>query len=210
MKILALELSTARAGLAWSADGATADFQSVEWPNDRKDSGPFFENLQKIVQQFGLPERIIVGLGPGSYAGVRIAISTAVGLGAASAAAELIGYPSVCAISSQTPDYAVIGDARRRSFFLARVCNRTLVGDYELLCETELKKRIEQLEPGLPVFSSDQFSQFQGRLEQRYPSAKILGQLGCETEREFCRPPLEPVYLREANVTIPKPVGMIR
>src|SRR4051812_19164549 len=128
MKILALELSTARAGLAWSADGSGADIQGLGWPNDRKDSAPFFENLRNTVQQFGLPHRVIVGLGPGSYAGVRIAISTAIGLGAAGGA-ELMGYPSICAISSQTSDYAVIGDARRRSFFFARVRDRALVDD---------------------------------------------------------------------------------
>src|ERR1700676_1519401 len=74
MKILALELSTARGSLAWN------DALVREWPNDRKDSGPFFENLADIRKQFGLPEKIIVGLGPGSYAGVRIAISAAIGL----------------------------------------------------------------------------------------------------------------------------------
>ena len=208
MKVLALELSTARASLAWSDDDNCADFQSLEWPNERKDSALFFENLQKSVRQFGLPKRIIVGLGPGSYAGVRIAISTAIGLGAAGA--ELMGCPSVCAIPGQTSDYAVIGDARRRSFFFVRIRDRTLAGDYELLGEAELKKRIEALEPDIPVLSSDQLPQFEPRVEQRFPSAKILVELAGETERNLFRPPLEPIYLRDANVTIPKPIGMIR
>src|SRR5689334_4725154 len=100
MKILALELSTARGSLAFihgvsRSDAAGTD--SLNWPNNRKDSGPFFENVQRAIRQFGLPERIIVGLGPGSYAGVRIAISTGIGLQAA-AGAELVGYPSVCAM----------------------------------------------------------------------------------------------------------------
>src|SRR5436853_6806771 len=76
MKILALELSTARGSIAWVGQ----DESFCEWPNDRKNSGPFFETLAAVQKQFGAPETIIVGLGPGSYAGVRIAISAAIGL----------------------------------------------------------------------------------------------------------------------------------
>src|SRR5438094_8705632 len=77
MKILALELSTARGSLAW-LDG---NFKNArEWPNDRKNSAAFFQNLEAVTKKFGSPEIIIVGLGPGSYAGTRIAISAAIGL----------------------------------------------------------------------------------------------------------------------------------
>jgi len=72
MKILALELSTARGSLAWLNDAV--EF-ARKWPNDRKNSAPFFENLNIVTKRFGVPEIIIVGLGPGSYAGTRIAIS---------------------------------------------------------------------------------------------------------------------------------------
>ena len=74
MRILALELSTARGSLAW-LDGKI-EF-TCEWPNDRKNSAAFFENLQAARRKFGTPETITVGLGPGSYAGTRIAISAA-------------------------------------------------------------------------------------------------------------------------------------
>jgi hypothetical protein len=62
MKILALELSTSRGSLAW-LDGEI-EF-TREWPNDRKNSAAFFENLQAVRRKFGAPETIIVGLGPG-------------------------------------------------------------------------------------------------------------------------------------------------
>ena len=77
MKTLALDLSTARGSLAW-LDGQI-EFER-EWPNDRKNSAAFFENLEAIQRKFGAPEIIIVGLGPGSYAGTRIAISAAIGI----------------------------------------------------------------------------------------------------------------------------------
>src|SRR5947209_11882023 len=113
MKVLALELSSARGSVAL-LDGDKIEFNR-EWPNDRKNSGPFFEHLVEVQKQFGKPETIVVGLGPGSYAGTRIAISAAIGLQAASRP-KLIGFPSVCAIECDSSQYCVIGDARRNSF----------------------------------------------------------------------------------------------
>src|SRR5436190_478423 len=76
--------------------------------------------VRRCRERFGRPEQIIVGLGPGSYAGVRIAIATALGLRSATGA-KLTGIPSICALDVETADYCVIGDARRQSFFFARV-----------------------------------------------------------------------------------------
>jgi tRNA A37 threonylcarbamoyladenosine modification protein TsaB len=98
MKVMTFELSTGRGSLAW----ASAETQlKKEWPNDRKNSASFFENLKLVSESYGFPATIIVGLGPGSYAGVRIAISAALGLSAA-AQAQLIGFPSVCASNAAT------------------------------------------------------------------------------------------------------------
>src|SRR5207302_7719421 len=84
MKILALELSSARGSLAVVSNGNVEVVR--DWQNDRKNSGPFFESLVEVQKQFGEPDTIIVGLGPGSYAGTRIAISAAIGLQTASQA----------------------------------------------------------------------------------------------------------------------------
>jgi tRNA threonylcarbamoyladenosine biosynthesis protein TsaB len=204
MNVLAVELSTTQGSLAWWEDGDPM-VQLREWPNDRKNSAQFFENLQSMIQRFGSPDKIIVGLGPGSYAGVRIAISAAIGLSAA-AVAELVGYPSVCAIKHGAREYAVIGDARRQSFFFVRINNRSMMGDYELLSQTELNARLEQLPVELSVFSSDLLPQFKSRVEQACPSAEILAQLVNDAGKRFVFPPLEPIYLRGANITMPKPI----
>ena len=209
MKILAVDLSTVRAGVAWLDDSRSREANQkaggeISWPNDRKNSGQFFESLTKLVREFGLPEKIIVGLGPGSYAGVRIAISAAIGVQAA-ARAVLIGYPSVCAIAGVEQEYIVIGDARRKSFFFARIKNRTLSGEFELMNEDELRDRITQ-RAGVRVVSSDSLPQFQPGVELAYPSAQILAQLALDSGRKFIATPLQPIYLREAHVTIPKPI----
>src|ERR1700704_5394748 len=123
MKILALELSSAHGSVALLENDKEEFFR--EWPNDRKNSGPFFEHLADVQKRFGKADAIIVGLGPGSYAGTRIAISAAIGLQTASRA-RLLGYPSICAIECDAAEYCVIGDARRQSFFFARVRDNNL------------------------------------------------------------------------------------
>ena len=199
MKILALELSTSRGSLAW-LDGKT-EF-TREWPNDRKNSAALFENLQAVRRKLGTPETIIVGLGPGSYAGTRIAISAAIGI-QLSSGARLIGYPSICAMECDSQEFCAIGDARRKSFFFARILKNEVIEGPTLFSELELKERLESVEPATPVFSSELLSQFQRSLIS-FPSALILARLAKESRRSFYLPPLEPIYLREPHITMPK------
>jgi len=199
MKTLALELSTAHGSLAW-LDGEI-EF-SCEWPNDRKNSAAFFENLRAARGKFGVPEMIIVGLGPGSYAGTRIAISAAIGI-QLSCDARLIGYPSICAMGCDAQEYYVVGDARRKSFFFARILNNEVIEGPTLFSELELKTELESLDGATPVFSSELLPQFD-RPAIEFPSALILARLAQEPRRRFCLPPLEPFYLREPHITVPK------
>jgi tRNA threonylcarbamoyladenosine biosynthesis protein TsaB len=218
MKILALELSSARGTVALIR-GDEIRFDR-EWPNDRKNSGPFFEYLREVQKQFGKPDAIIVGLGPGSYAGTRIAISAAIGLSfggyravgaqdqkvgheSACPSIRLIGYPSICALECDAPEYCVIGDARRNSFFYARVCDRNLTEAPTLMSEAELREKLAKLDKNVSIFTTEKLSQFD-RAELRYPAARMLAQLATTAERKFARPPLEPMYLREPHITIPK------
>jgi len=199
MKILALELSTARGSIAWLDEGG---FVMREWTNDRKNSGPFFVNLQSVREKFGPPEEIIVGLGPGSYAGTRIAISAAIGLQVTSKT-RLIGYPSIGALECEADEYGVIGDARRQSFFFARVRAQELIEGPTLFTESELQAKRHKLGDNMPIFSSDNLTLFKG-IELRYPSALVLARLALDTRRSFSLPPLEPIYLREPHITVPK------
>ncbi|MGC2627152.1 MAG: tRNA (adenosine(37)-N6)-threonylcarbamoyltransferase complex dimerization subunit type 1 TsaB, partial [Candidatus Udaeobacter sp.] len=156
MKTLALELSTSQGSLAW-LDGEI-EF-AREWPNDRKNSAAFFENLQAVRRKFGAPDTITVGLGPGSYAGTRIAISAAIGI-QLSCDARLVGYPSICAMQSDAEEYCAIGDARRKSFFFARILKNEVIEGPALFSELEVKARLESLHPATPVFSSELLPQF--------------------------------------------------
>lgn len=199
MKILALELSSARGSLAWR-DG---DIEwTREWANDRKNSGEFFRNVAETQTRFGAPDRIIVGLGPGSYAGTRIALSAAIGLRMATKA-ELVGLSSLCGIECDAAEYAVVGDARRQSFFLAQIRARILVAPPVLQSEAELQIALDSLKTRIPIFAVEPLAQFDG-VNVRHPSARILAQLAADPNRAFVLPPLEPMYLREPHITTPK------
>ena len=199
MKNLAIELSTSRGSLAW-LDGEIE--LTREWPNDRKNSAAFFENLQAVRRKFGAPDTITVGLGPGSYAGTRIAISAAIGI-QLSCDARLIGYPSICAIECNAQEYCAIGDARRKSFFFARILKNEAIEGPTLFSELELETKLESIDPATPVLSSELLSQFDRPLIS-FPSALILARLAKESWRSFYLPPLEPIYLREPHITMPK------
>ena len=199
MKTLALELSTSRGSLAW-LDGEI-EF-TREWPNDRRNSAAFFENLQAVRKKFGAPQAVIAGLGPGSYAGTRIAISAAIGIHL-SCDARLIGYPSICAMDCDAQEYCVIGDARRTSFFFTRIFKNDVVEGPRLFTEPELTSKLESISSSTPVYTSELLPRFD-RGVICFPSALILARLANEPGRRFCLPPLEPLYLREPHITMPK------
>lgn len=64
------------------------------------------------------PERIVVGTGPGSFAGIRSALSFAQGY-AIGSGCEVVGLPSPCALAEEGRAIAVVGDARRGKFWVA-------------------------------------------------------------------------------------------
>lgn len=68
-----------------------------------------------------VPERLAVGLGPGSFAGIRGAIACLQGLGLGWGL-PVYGYPSAAhlALCSGRPEVTVIGDARRNTLWSVR------------------------------------------------------------------------------------------
>jgi tRNA A37 threonylcarbamoyladenosine modification protein TsaB len=100
-------------------------------------------------------------------------------------------------------EYCVIGDARRKSFFFARIRANNLVEGPTLLLESELTMKLNTIEIEMPVFTSDSLPQFE-RAVVCFPSAIVLARLAREPQRSFSLPPLEPIYLREPHITMPK------
>jgi tRNA threonylcarbamoyladenosine biosynthesis protein TsaB len=169
----------------------------------RSHSSLLFGVLERALQ--AVPEgsaigQIAVGLGPGSYAGVRIAISAATGLALATGV-ELVGIPSLVALAEG--EYVAIGDARRETFSFARVRSGKCVEGPLLLSAGALAEKLAAC--GVPVFASEEISaELPVPLELRYPSAERLARLAAEGCSIIARGDLEPIYLREPHITQPK------
>ncbi|MGI9113456.1 MAG: tRNA (adenosine(37)-N6)-threonylcarbamoyltransferase complex dimerization subunit type 1 TsaB [Chthoniobacterales bacterium] len=196
MTLLAFDLSTRQGSIALCRDGELTT--SRHWANDRRNSAPFFLALQEVVRAHGQPRRIVVGLGPGSYTGTRIAISAAIGLQMIGGA-QLCGVPSVCALSDEN-EFAVIGDAKRNSFFFGRVRHGEIAGEIELLSSDEISQRLSKTL--LPIYTSDALPQFP-TTALRFPRAELLASCASRSEN-LARAPLEPIYLRPPHITQPR------
>lgn len=205
MKILAMENSTPHGSIAL-LDAATEP-RFFQFDNDRKHSGLFFESLKQLGARIQDLDAIVVGLGPGSYSGVRIAIASAIGLKAASSA-KLVGLPSICAMEPSPNEYCVIGDARRESFFFARVVANQITEGIDLCAETELRRRLETVSRDVSVFISEKLPAFP-RAVLAYPSALRLGKLIEQGMVHSLETPLQPIYLREPHITIPNDTGKL-
>ena len=87
-------------------------------------SGDWVEKLDFAEK----PDRIVVGTGPGSFAGIRSALAFAQGY-AIGSGCEVLGLPSACALAQADRRVAVIGDARREKLWVALFDGFNLVRD---------------------------------------------------------------------------------
>jgi tRNA threonylcarbamoyladenosine biosynthesis protein TsaB len=205
--ILALETSTRRASLAVYDRESGRVIDCADFTTDRAHNAAIFAPLERLVAAHrDRLEGIVVGLGPGSYGGVRVGIAVANGLSVAMGL-PVIGGNSLEAWETGTDSYLVVGDARRGSYFVAVVRDRKLQGEPELVEEADLAAFLAPLlADGLAVHTCDakvveavagailSYPEA-GRLAARYRGAD-LGHLSTTA--------LEPVYLRAPYITMPK------
>jgi tRNA threonylcarbamoyladenosine biosynthesis protein TsaB len=196
MKVLALELSSPVGSVAYCDDDGGRDLRV--FPADRKHSGFFYENLEAAYGDGKKPDVIVVGVGPGSYAGVRIAIATAIGLQAA-CGARLRGLPSICAIDR--PEYLFVGDARRNSYFFAHVNAGEFVEGPTLGSLDEISLLVAAA-PDLPVIATEPLPPFEEATIEN-PSALRLVEIATDNE-QLEELPFEPIYLRPPYITTPR------
>ncbi len=200
MITLAIDTSTPHGSVALLDDGVVRLEET--FVADRSHSASLFAVLEKARSLTSRVDRLAVGLGPGSYAGVRIAIAAALGL-EWSLGAELVGLPSVAALQTSAPAYLVIGDARRETFYFTRVERGACVEGPLLATGAELAARLAGC-AALPIFATAEMPQFP-TVEIALPSAAVLARLASEDRGIVARGDLEPIYLREPHITQPRP-----
>ena len=236
MKILAVEFSSAQRSVAvWEAGGAAASpallGSALQPPAPRLDPSPCRVPTSPFASQrgLGLVEEALaeagcrreeigalaVGLGPGSYTGIRGAIALAQGwqLGRG---IQLLGLSSVECLAAQAqaeglrgPVHIII-DAQRNEFYLAR---------YEIAAGGWREAEALRLAPiaeiralagaGRALLGPDIARWFAGG-KDLYPAAAMLGRLAC-ARRDFAPgESLEPIYLRETAFQKAPPPRVIR
>ena len=154
-------------------------------------AGKLSSAVQQIFLEAGAPDEIIIGIGPGSYTGLRVAAATAIGLQLA-LRCPAFGCPSV--LGYETVSYHVVGDARLGSIFLATVEDKQLTRNPELLSIAEFESLLPLL-GSRPIFSVGPIPSH-AYLPVLAPRAEYL--LRC---RDSFRPALEPIYLKEPHIT---------
>src|SRR4051794_17858597 len=136
MITLALDTSTATGSVALIAFGEVALEETFQ--ADRSHSSSLFAALERARSCFSRLDQIAVGLGPGSYAGIRIGIAAALGM-SLSLKTRLVGIPSVAALDVQLTGYLVVGDARRGAFYLTHVDHGVCQEGPELVAEARVR-----------------------------------------------------------------------
>jgi tRNA threonylcarbamoyl adenosine modification protein YeaZ len=199
MITLAIDTSTQRGSVALlSSDSLLFD---EHFSADRSHSSSLFVALEQARARVEKVDQIAVGLGPGSYAGVRIAIAAALGLQLA-LGAKSIGIPSVAALETGAPEYIAIGDARRESFYFSRVVHGVCADGPLLATKDELQQRLTA-HAGLPVYATEAVPHFP-MAHIALPSAALLARLAAIGRGIVSSGVLEPIYLREPHITQPK------
>lgn len=202
---LAIETSTHQGSIALMHGGNILFSESCG--AGRSHSSLLFAVLERALQ--AVPEgaridQIAVGLGPGSYAGVRIAIAAATGFAIATGA-ELVGLPSIVALSEG--DYVALGDARRASYYYARVSEGECVEGPTLFTAEQWAEKSQG--NTLPILASEEIAGLEPApaIQLVYPNAERLARLAAQGRSIVARRDLEPIYLREPHITQPKKIA---
>jgi tRNA threonylcarbamoyladenosine biosynthesis protein TsaB len=166
--------------------------QAIEFHGPQRHSASLFPALTRL----GIPRlklrRIIVGLGPGSFSGIRVALAAAQGLALAQGV-PVVGICSAYSVALQHKKVTRLGvfaDAKRREAFLTEFENGELKRETYLIPMAEIGEHASKFtlavsaEPlaGIPVRS--------------YPRAQDFLALPDSLPGWVKDQPLEPIYLR--------------
>jgi len=222
MAILALEFSSPRRSVAVAAAGGVlgevietgAGFQPGNLFRPAGATGAF-RMIEAVLREAKLAreqiEILAIGLGPGSYTGVRAALALAQGWRLARET-KLLGVSSIEAIAAQAQSEKIFGraevviDAQRDEFYLARyeitANGWGVVEPLKILTLAEVKLRA-----GVDgVLVGPEVTRWFPDGRTIFPSAATLARLVVKGEGLVSGEKLEPIYLRETNFvkTVPR------
>lgn len=216
MKILALEFSSPQRSVALVQTDATAEKcienQAIETGSSKNEP---FAMIEDVLRQAGLEreqvDRLVIGLGPGSYTGIRSAIALAQGWELARQV-PLQGVSSAECVAAQLQAQGIFGriavviDAQRGEFYFAlfelspaglqeisplRLVSRETVVQQQKQCDLMVGPEVDKW------FSNGQLV---------FPRAATLASLASRRNEFLPGEKLEPIYLRATTfVKAPPP-----
>ena len=148
MNTLTIDRSTDVSSLAWTGADGAVEAKTLEVTDGR--SGRWAAEVEAFLAG-RRPDRIVVGTGPGSFAGIRAALAFAQGY-AIGSGCSVEGLPSACAFAKAEGPLAVVGDARRGMYWIALFDGRHLVTD---VFETDAETLPKRVPLGVPVTTPD-------------------------------------------------------
>lgn len=216
MRILAIDFSSPQRSVALVQETALpAGLVEHEVVETGSQSGKPFEMIEEVLKKTGIEreqiERLAVGLGPGSYTGIRGSIALAQGWQLA-AETPVQGVSSVECIAAQAAAegvngvIAVVIDAQRAEFYLARFALHE--GAWRELQPLHLASKATVTECArrgdLPV--GPEVAKWFPEGRTVFPRAATLGRLALNQSNVTPAEKLEPIYLRTpAFVKAPPP-----
>lgn len=202
--VLALDLSSPRGVLAVVRAGAL--LYEAAFVSERSHNARLFAPLGEALEALGTgPARLVVGTGPGSYTGVRIAIAAAQAL-ALARGWPVFGLPSL--VTASAAPCRVLGDARRGQYYVARVG----AGAVEEIRLLDAEAARAEVAAGGDWFTYDASVPLGlAHVQSVRPDAVALARLAAgfdeATVQARAAQPLEPLYLQEAFITTAKKAG---
>lgn len=208
--VLSMETSCPRATICLRVNGKT--LFSSEWHAERSHNSRVFDILKdaKPYLDENPPSLILVGAGPGSYSGVRVALAAADGLSLVYGA-RVVSLPSWEALPHDGGHALVLSDARRGGWAVGvlnegrldlplKILNKAEMDELlsapenkdSLLLSTELAEKLEAngwtaVRTGLVPDAAALLDAWERRTDEE---REILGKI-----------PPSPIYVREPHIT---------
>jgi len=210
MTILALEFSSPQRSVAVVHAGSVAEAIEIGGRGTNA-----FGLIEKVLAESGIAreqvEVIAAGLGPGSYTGIRVALSVAQGWQLARGV-KLLGISSAECLAAQAQAEEIFGrvnvviDAQRNEFYLASYeVSPSGCREREPLRIVSLIEMQSRANAG-EIWVGPEVTRWLSGGRISFPSAATLGRLAAGRCNFASGDQLSPIYLREANfVKAPPP-----
>jgi len=187
---LALDTSSSVGSIALGNENVVV--QSIEFRAPQRHSAALFPALSRL----GIPRlklrRIIVGLGPGSFSGIRVSLAAAQGI-ALVQGIPVVGICSAYSVAWQNKNVTRLGvfaDAKRREAFCTAFANGELEKATYLIPFDELEEHASKFTLAVSA------EPLTGIPQRVYPRARDLLALPQDLPGWVTEQPLEPIYLR--------------